>query len=571
MRRLTVSASTLLLLVAAGCGNADSTAGGECRQNADCPSGRVCSSGTCLDPAWSIGPDAGEDPEPDAPPPDPPPVDPPTLQTPPKVELSGTVGSFSRRTISLRNTGDSPLEITGVEILRGGEFRVSLRPEQNRPPEPPDSQVAVAPPVELAGGASRSVDVWYRADDGGADRATLAIESTASNAPHRIALLGDADGPCFRVRPSGKTDLGTIPRGESTSTSVQLHNCTNARDFKVEEIRLTAESSPLFDVSGVPPLPVDLPAGGLHSVDVGFVGKSDPGTYSAELLVETDVPGRGAIRIPLSGTIEEGPTCPKAVARVKTRRGNPTDHLVDEPLQTVELLASQSSAPDGRIAKYRWTVVSRPPNSTARLTPDHRDASPKLFLDVVGTWTIRLAVWDETGRPSCKSAEVTIDAVPENDIYVQLTWDTPADKDETDGQGADLDLHYLNAQNATKWNAAPWDIFWHNKTADWGQPNVARDNPSLDIDDTDGVGPEAITHDNPASGGRFKIGVYYNDDHGFGQSKATVRVYSNGTILNRYSTSDLRHTFDFWHVADIAWPSKNLYRRDRDHRGFPTP
>ena len=52
-------------------------------------------------------------------------------------------------------------------------------------------------------------------------------------------------------------------------------------------------------------------------------------------------------------------------------------------------------------------------------------------------------------------------------LAVQLTWHTPADPDETDNFGSDLDLHFLHPNG--DWWDIPWDIHWMNLHPDWGR------------------------------------------------------------------------------------------------------
>ncbi|MFB6371518.1 MAG: hypothetical protein ABEN55_00035, partial [Bradymonadaceae bacterium] len=133
--------------------------------------------------------------------------------------------------------------------------------------------------------------------------------------------------------------------------------------------------------------------------------------------------------------------------------------------------------------------------------------------------------------------------------------------------GADLDVHYLNPKG--QWNEAPYDIFWHNKTGDWGRENYKQDDPTLDIDDTDGAGPENVNHNEPKNSQTYSVGVYYYDDNGFGPSYATVRLYVDGKLAKEYKNKYMSGTFDFWKVGLIEWPSKNIYKRDEKFEGFP--
>jgi hypothetical protein len=87
---------------------------------------------------------------------------------------------------------------------------------------------------------------------------------------------------------------------------------------------------------------------------------------------------------------------------------------------------------------------------------------------------------------------------------------------------------------------------------DWGVPGVTIDDPHLDIDDTNGFGPENINIDRPVPG-VYRVGV-----HAWGgAANVTVRIYCGG------STTEPRQSFgpvmissspqdQFWRIADVA-------------------
>jgi hypothetical protein len=128
-----------------------------------------------------------------------------------------------------------------------------------------------------------------------------------------------------------------------------------------------------------------------------------------------------------------------------------------------------------------------------------------------------------------------------------------------------MDIHYKRSTGT--WNVAPGDIFWRNPTADWGNMGPA-DDPSLDIDDTDGAGPENVNHNNPTAD-TYAIGVYYYNDNGFGGSTATVRIYLNGALETERSKF-IAGEANFWYVADLQIPSQTLTFPDYVSNTFPT-
>jgi hypothetical protein len=109
------------------------------------------------------------------------------------------------------------------------------------------------------------------------------------------------------------------------------------------------------------------------------------------------------------------------------------------------------------------------------------------------------------------------------------------------------------------WFANPWDTFWFNATPQWGSaaPGV-NDDPTLDLDDTDGAGPENLnliepegTIDDPIS---YAVGVHYWNDHGYGTSYGTVSIYIQGGLALQFTKVKL-DPLDMWYVGKINWPN----------------
>ena len=161
--------------------------------------------------------------------------------------------------------------------------------------------------------------------------------------------------------------------------------------------------------------------------------------------------------------------------------------------------------------------------------------------------------------------------IPDEAIHVELLWDTPNDSDQTNEgpqAGADLDLHFVHQYAggpdldgngvADGWFDDPFDCFWHNPKPKWGSFDPAvNDDPGLDRDDTDGAGPENMNLDIPENNVTYRVGVHYWEDHGFGASYATVRIYLYGDLV--YEMEDVKLlNRDMWEVATIDWPSGNV-------------
>ena len=254
------------------------------------------------------------------------------------------------------------------------------------------------------------------------------------------------------------------------------------------------------------------------------------------------------------------------------------------PLEIVTLDGSASVDDDGaggHPVEYRWVVIARPAGSVAvpverffdaahpadgGVADDQGTPTAQFFIDLAGLYVFELVVADAGGleapgeRCPARPARVTVRAVPQQDVLVQLTWDTPGDPDQADSEGTDLDVHLRHPQGAG-WSVAPFDCYFANVTPDWG-PAGAAGNPSLDIDDTNGAGPENISLMRPeetaALGGPYRVGVlYYRSTNfvagtSFGPSTAMVRIFFGGLVAAEYQQALVADN-QFWQVANIHW------------------
>lgn len=238
-----------------------------------------------------------------------------------------------------------------------------------------------------------------------------------------------------------------------------------------------------------------------------------------------------------------------------------TGHIRMRPLQTLQLsarLARTSPASSSTPARARWRIAQRPAGSTITLeAADQLNTS--LWMQLAGRYTLELDVWDSDGRQSCTPAHLAIDVVPDADLHLQLVWHTPGDEDETDRFGADLDLHLLHPNARGQWDHPRWDCYWTNPTPNWGDLEHPAANPTLDIDDIDGAGPENINLKSPEAGLTYRVGVFYHSDHGFGPSYATVRIYVRGELVLETEPHWMARR-ERWEVADISWPSGKINR-----------
>ena len=288
------------------------------------------------------------------------------------------------------------------------------------------------------------------------------------------------------------------------------------------------------------------------------------GTSIDEEPAEVNLFGRGALTLP--------PSC-LAEARVAGEddwgvHDQEADRLVSAPQEIVELRATGSEDPDGEVVAHRWTVVERPEGSVSELDPGAEAAETSLLLDQAGLYRLSLEVTDDGGETS--ACEVWVEAAAVRDIRITVVWDTPADPDQSDtgfGAGSDVDVHLLHPLG--DWFCSPRDCYYANPNPDWGVPFDPSDDPVLDIDDTDGAGPEVMLLHHPEDNRVYRVGVHYFNDHGYGPSFVTVDIYVRGIRRFQLANKRMAGTDAFWDLATIAWPSGVITPIDMLHVAPP--
>lgn len=148
-----------------------------------------------------------------------------------------------------------------------------------------------------------------------------------------------------------------------------------------------------------------------------------------------------------------------------------------------------------------------------------------------GENSIQIRVWDANGHARTSPRMTVTVNVPRLDMRIVLAWDTP----ETD-----LDLHLFKRlptegnvfllytdgeydRHVCYYNEAPTDF-----AVDTENPNQ---NPFLDIDETDGFGPETIVL-KEITPGDYHIWIHPYDLEGYPMTKATLKVILDGTTAD---------------------------------------
>ncbi len=529
--------------------------------------------------------------------------------TPQKINFEDvTANNEFTQTLTIQNLGHSPLVISDIELygsehfkLRNGSSPISgeFLSDPDRDGEP-----------GLASLNRFELTVVYKTDVVGFEAAEFRFLSNDSRKPSvSVELTANGSIPCIKV--PNEFRFSATRLGQKTENAIEIENC-GGHKLNIKSIAFSEQSDPVFNVDAetLGKLPHELGAsaldadgglieGGKFNATIRFIPTEDR-EFEGELFIDyTEISNLGTesnlfrISVPVSGKGRLN-QCP--VARVLNKE------LEVKPLDIITLNASASTDPDGpgqKPIRYHWTVIERPQGSTSQplesfastvypanggLTDDSTTPEALFFVDLAGEYTIELVVEDvDQQAPSeeCpqEAATIHLTAIPDKLLHVQLVWHTPADENERDDDGADLDLHMRHPRGSTWGNKS--DCNYQNPNPDWGEQGSAND-PSLDIDDQNGAGPENINLDDPQNTDELRapylVGVHYYRAEYFdithpgtwGPSIATVRIYIDG--VQKYEASrQLDETDNFWLAAEIhTTPSEQtVTNRDEFYQKIP--
>ncbi|MFN3202680.1 MAG: choice-of-anchor D domain-containing protein [Bradymonadia bacterium] len=529
----------------------------------------------------------------------------------PELRISPRVLDFERvaanatktMTATVNNVGTEVLFFNAMNLAGSADYSVQIRGE-----DPINNAMLLADPdgdgqEGLAPQSSFEIQVTYAPPAEGSDSGELAIQTNDPISPiSTLELTANGATPCIEVVPADGLAFGAGLVDADNEKSLVIASC-GGEPLDVSSIRLSDDTDAAFtlseaDVADITsaPLPARTPDQDPPSrlLTVTFSPDAEE-VYDGTIIIESNDGFQPTLEVPLSGRGLQN-VCP--VPQVQQ------DEFAVLPLDIITLNGGPSIDEDsagGRPVRYEWTVIERPMDSTSQPVerfsnvarpadggPADDPATPEalFFVDLAGDYVIELRVTDEQGlsAPSdiCPEpvATINITATPDGGILAQMSWTTPADDNETDNVGTDIDIHMLYPQNLG-WNIQPGDCYFANTNPDWGQLGDPADDCTLDIDDTNGAGPENISVDRPEDtsllGGLYEVGVLYYRSEIFGgaqlgASLVTMRIFLGG-VLEWEGSREMQVTGNFWHVVGIEWiPAQNVRRvvaRDRFYNSVP--
>ena len=501
-------------------------------------------------------------------------------------------GESQEQTMGMVNQGDASLLVHRLDLLAPAGFKLRTKSEDGgvlTHEASAGKPLLLSPPLSIPSGTGHDIVVIFTANDDKQRQGTLRVGSNDNSPGGGVAqLVANANLPCIKVIPAGGLDFGAVQVGGQALREIVLRNCGGS-PLVIHGIDLDAgNSSPEFDVvfdaMKAQSPQIDAEKGPTQEAPItlgpnakaSFTVRYQPSVESAlDPATNLPAPDLADVRV-FSNALHKVNTihcrgvgvlqvCP--TAKIKVLEG---EEVV--PQTNLHLVGDESFATGGgQVTKYKWQATKQPAGSMQVFLPSTSFPNPTFAVNTVGQYEFTLRVWDAAGTESCEDAKVQVLVLPDKAIHIELLWNTPADPDQTDsgpGAGADLDLHFAHALangpdidcdgQPDPWFSNPFDIFWFNKTANWGSSTSEADNPTLDLDDTDGAGPENLNLDQPegtvSKPKAYDVGVHYWNDHGFGVSYATVNIYVVGVLAVQYANVALK-PLDMWYVGRLNWPN----------------
>ncbi|MBC8150960.1 MAG: hypothetical protein H8E97_06705 [Bacteroidetes bacterium] len=173
------------------------------------------------------------------------------------------------------------------------------------------------------------------------------------------------------------------------------------------------------------------------------------------------------------------------------------------------------------IAAYNWELIELPEGSAAILPYTSGMTIGGFYADLAGDYVAQLTVTNELGDTDI--CQTTLEAIPAQSLWIEMFWQYAGD---------DMDLHLLAPGGTLETNS---DCYYANCSwsgLDWGIASVTEDNPSLDIDDISGTGPENINIYSPQIDGVYTVYVHdYPGSVYAGSNEVTINIYLNGSII----------------------------------------
>lgn len=469
------------------------------------------------------------------------------------------IGTTAMLPVSLLNVGSGPLNVS--KFFFSGRTEYSFEVDgtfYGVTAESANQGINLTTPLAIDSGLSKIINVSYDALYPDEARGEI-IFVTDDESRTIVELIANVESPCLKISPS-RVDFGGKHVGQQGSQDLRLENC-GTQIVKVHNVEIESDPIGAYDLN-LPILPLELPAGSYKTLTVFYsptmVSLLDSSGAPIKDISNLKVSSNAFIPnydVELTGYGVDG-NCPTPVITVSQG-----DEVAPQAL--LNLSARNSTTSNGFINRWEWSVI-QPQGSASIFIPTFSRQDVTFETNVVGEYIFRLKVWNSQGIESCSQAEKIVKVISDAAIRVELLWNTPGDRDQTDegmysnfqSVGTDVDLHFVRPTSMYEFFGF-FDCHWLNPNPDWGSRGLIHD-PALDRDDTDGAGPENLNMKQPENL-EYRIGVHYWDDWGYGLSYATIKIYIYGQLREQWANVPLS-MYDLWDAFVISWPSQQIIR-----------
>ncbi len=365
-----------------------------------------------------------------------------------------------------------------------------------------------------------------------------------------IPIFGAGDGepvPDIYANPSS-LEFSEVQLGDGTTQTLSSI-VGNSGPGLLEVANVTIGDSTNFSLSASALENMSFATGENAGIEVDFHPTAQ-GNLSTVVSVYSNDPNDSPLEIPVFGVANAA-----KVGKAPVAVCGPT--IQSAPFQTEQLDGTASYDPSGLTLTYSWAFTPPAGSNTTLSDPSSASPTTQIFgesygLDLAGTYSGVLTVTNSQGTSSQPCVQEII-ATPNENFRVELFWSKPDDMDlhvlnPTGGPRTDNDCYYANCVTGG-WGGG----------LDWGAQGVSTDDPSLDLDDINGTGPENTNIVSPAVGqyaGDYTVFVhdYSGTVDDFTATDCTVNIYLNGVLTQTYNFSISGEDQDYY-VAKIAWPS----------------
>jgi hypothetical protein len=413
-----------------------------------------------------------------------------------RIEVSPSAldfGGLSRgetgvQTITVSSVGDVSLEL--------GDIRLAG----------PDAFTILSAPVNeiLAPGETADIEVSYSPTNT-QDSGDIFILSNDPSTPEAVVhLYGVGLIPLLQFDPP-VLDVGYAAVGDILTGTIDIVNAGG----DILDVSLVAVLGEGFSADAVPAL--SLEPGDRYPVGITFAPTFES-NYLGEIWAESNTPA-GSSKADITATSVEKP-----VAICSATPEEPYA-LYD----TVTFIGADSYDPSGgEIVGWEWALIAKPEGSAVAMPTGTGSDRTGLVPDLVGEYIAELVVTNDNGEHS-DPCYTTVNAIPSQDLWVEMYWEVPQD---------DMDLHLLGPGGSL---LSADDCYYGNcvgRGLEWGEAGT-EDNPSLDIDDIPGTGPENINIQEPED---VTYTVVVHDYYGstpdyYGANSVTVNIYLSGELV----------------------------------------